>query len=58
MRPAFGMLRHVEQRESNAVVTERAQNSITTSVTVYSIMVTRIVIFWLTVWTHESEFTS
>lgn len=58
MRPAFGILRHVEQRESNGVVTESGLNSITTSVTVYSIMVTRIIILWLTVWTHESEFTS
>lgn len=58
MRPAFGILRHVEKRESNGVVTERDDTSTTVATIIYAVMVTRIVLFWLTVWTHESQFTS
>lgn len=55
MRPAFGIIRHVERRESNAQITERDGNSFTETRTLYAIMVTRVVLLWLTVWTHESE---
>lgn len=56
MRPAFGILRHVERRASNAQITERDQNGNTTrTTTIYAVMVTRVVILWLTVWTHEAE---
>lgn len=56
MRPAFGILRHVERRESNGQETEREGNHFTVTRTLYAVMVTRIVILWLTVWTHESEY--
>lgn len=56
MRPAFGILRHVERRESNGQETERDGNQLTITRTLYGVLVTRIVILWLTVWTHESEY--
>lgn len=55
MRPAFGILRHVERRESNGQETERDGDRFTVSRTLYAVMVTRVIILWLTVWTHETE---
>lgn len=56
MRPAFGILRHVERRESNGQETERGDNSFTVTRTLYAVMITRIIVLWITVWTHESEY--
>lgn len=55
MRPAFGVLRHVERRESNKQLTGRDGNRITETSTLYAVMVTRVVILWITVWTHETQ---
>lgn len=55
MRPAFGVLRHVERRESNPTVTKQSAQMITETRTQYQIMVTRVVLFWVTVWKHETD---
>jgi hypothetical protein len=57
MKPAFGIFRHVERRQSNPTVTNRDGAMLTKTTTGYQIMVTRLVIFWVTVWVHETELT-
>lgn len=57
MRPVFGILRHVERRESNETITERTASHITKTRTHYQVMVTRLVLFWLVVWSHEIDWT-
>lgn len=56
MRPAFGVLRHVERRESNKQLTGREGNYVTETSTIYAVMITRIIVLWLTVWTYETQF--
>jgi hypothetical protein len=55
MRPAFGILRHVERRVSNETMTENTGSTYTMTKSHYQILVTRIVVFWITVWTHETD---
>lgn len=55
-RPAFALLRHVERRQSNQTVTERSQSTMTLTRTEYQVMVTRLIILWVTVWTREEEY--
>ena len=57
MRPAFGIFRHVERRQSNPTITEKSASSVTETVTGYQILVTRLVILWVTVWTTETDWT-
>ena len=57
MRPAFGIFRHVERRQSNPTITERTDSAITETRTEYQIIVTRIVLLWITIWKHETHWT-
>ena len=57
MKPAFGILRRVERRQSNATITEQTSNTFTKTRSEYQIMVTQIVVLWLTVWTTETDWT-
>lgn len=56
MRSPFAVLRHVERRQSNPTISERSASMITEVRTEYQVMVIRVVVLWLTVWTHEAEY--
>lgn len=57
MRPAFAVLRNVERRETNATITERTGSTVTTTTNHYLILVTKIIVLWVVVWTHETDWT-
>lgn len=57
MRPAFGLVRHIERRVTNATVTEKTREGFTQTSNQYLILVTRLVLFWLVVWIHEKDVT-
>lgn len=57
MRTAFGITRHVERRVSNQTETGRDGNLVHLTRSHYQILVTRVVIFWVTIWTHEADWT-
>lgn len=54
MKPAFGILRQVERRESNAV-DRRIDGQLMCQHVIYDVLVTRVVVLWVTVWTHETR---
>lgn len=56
MRPPFGLLRRVERRSTNYTATESEPGRIAQTRNVYLIQVTRLVLFWLVVWTHEADY--
>ncbi|MGK7653187.1 hypothetical protein ACSQ76_12450 [Roseovarius sp. B08] len=56
-RPAFGILRHVERRQSNPTITARTASAFTETRTEYQVLVTRFVLCWITIWKHETDWT-
>lgn len=57
MKPAFGIFRHVERRHSNPTITDGPGSMFTETRTEYRILVTRIVLLWVTIWKHEADWT-
>lgn len=57
MATAFGIFRHVERRQSNPTMTHRSESMITETRTEYQILVTRVVMLWVTIWKHETDWT-
>lgn len=57
MKPAFGITRHVERRYSNETFHGTDDPNVVSKVkTLHQIMVSTLWLFWIPVWTHETEY--
>jgi hypothetical protein len=54
--PAFGIIRHVERRQTNLQKTGSDCQGVQHTRTLYGIEVTRFVFFWITVFTYEKPY--
>lgn len=55
MRPAFGFTKRVERRESNQQEIGRGGNEVHLQRSLYAVMVTTLFVFWVPIWTSETE---
>jgi hypothetical protein len=52
----FGIIRHVERRESNEQLTASDGIIGTKTKTLYQISVARVIAFWLVIWVSETDY--